>query len=115
MLVRERFVAWLGWALVVAAAARVVAAEPPAPIAASLAALVSADAAQQRAAVEALAATGDRNVIPALEALREGSLYVWPQPDGSRPVVIAREKTEVNGQESYLLQQAYGGDRLIGA
>ena len=115
MFVRERFVVWRGWVLLVTLAAGTAAAEPPAPIAASLAALASADATEQRAAVNALAATGDRNVIPALEALREGSLYVWPQPDGSRPVVIAREKTEVEGRETYLLQQPYGGDRLTRA
>jgi urea transport system permease protein len=78
-------------------------------VATNLTALASADGGEQRAAVEALAGTGDRNVIPALEALREGSLYLWPQPDGSRMVVIGREKTVVDGQDVYPLRQAYGG------
>src|SRR5207248_974591 len=51
----------------------------------------------------------------ALEALREGSLYAWPQEDGSRTIVIAREKTSIDGHDAYALQQAYGATPLTQA
>jgi len=73
---------------------------------------VTDDGAAQRAAVEGLGESGDRNVAPTLDALREESLYVWTAEDGTRRIVIAREKTTVDGHDAYVLQDAYGGARL---
>ena len=75
-------------------------------------ALATEDSAAQRAAVEGLGQSGDRNVVPTLEALREESLYVWSAADGTRRLVIAREKVTVDGHDAYLLQDAYGGGHL---
>ncbi len=59
--------------------------------------LGDADASVQQAAVLALANLPDVNVPPILEALRAETLYVWEKPDGERQIVIAPEKTDVNG------------------
>lgn len=88
---------------------------PPPRVLQQLDALATDDGAAQRAAVEALGESGDRNVVPTLEALREESLYVWTAADGTRRIIIAREKTTVDGHDAYLLQDAYGGARLHGA
>jgi len=77
-----------------------------------LQALVSDDSSAQQAAVNTLADSGDRNFIPALEALRTENLYVWTAPDGTRRLVITREKTTVDGQDAYVLADAYAGSAL---
>ncbi len=85
---------------------------PPPAVVQQIDALATDDGTAQRAAVAALGESGDRNVIPTLEALREESLYVWTPPNGTRRMVIARDKTTVDDHEQYLLQDAYGGARL---
>src|SRR5436853_300966 len=91
--------------LVVTPAVRAQTAPPPA-VMQQIDALATDDGAVQRAAVVALGESGDRKVIPALEALREESLYVWTPPSGTRRIVIARDKTTVDEHDLYILQDA---------
>jgi len=93
------------------APARAASAGPP-EMAQQLEALASDDSDAQRAAVNALAESGDRNFVAALEALRTENLYVWTAPDGARRLVITREKTTVDGQDAYVLSEAYAGTPL---
>lgn len=97
---------WLAVAL-----ARAASAGPP-EMAQQLEALASDDSDAQRAAVNALAESGDRNFVAALEALRTENFYVWTAPDGARRLVITREKTTVDGQDAYVLSEAYAGTPL---
>ena len=87
-------------------------AAPPPTVLQQIDALATDDGAAQRAAVAALGESGDRNVVPTLEALREESLYVWTPATGTRRIVIAREKTTLDGRDGYFLQDPYGGARL---
>jgi len=100
--------------LLVTPAVRAQTAPPPA-VMRQIDALATDDGAAQRAAVDALGQSGDRNVVPTLEALREESLYVWTPPNGTRRMVIARDKTTVNDHDAYVLQDAYGAGRLHNA
>ncbi|MBI1923401.1 urea ABC transporter permease subunit UrtB [Candidatus Poribacteria bacterium] len=86
--------------------------------------LGDADSTVQQTAALALANLPDVNVPPILEALRGETLYIWEKPEGERQIVIAPEKTDVNGQvalnpdsvgEVYPLFQAYGNQRLKSA
>jgi urea transport system permease protein len=89
--------------LVLAAGQAALAQEEAAPEA-LLAGLGNGDFSQAIAAVEALAATGDPRVVPALQAMLDGKLFVR-QPDGL--VVVA----ERQGQE-YRLLSPLGGQEL---
>ncbi|MEO5656988.1 MAG: hypothetical protein ABIO65_11885, partial [Nitrospiria bacterium] len=60
----------------------------PAPPGFLTADLVGTDDAARRAAVTALGARGEADALPVLRALREGSLGVWADPDGSARAVI---------------------------
>jgi len=89
---------------------------PPPSVLQQIDALATEDGAAQRAAVEALGESGDPNVVPTLDALREESLYVWSAGDGTRRLVIARKKTTTaDGGDAYLLQDGYGGAYLHNA
>src|SRR5262245_27390502 len=59
----------------------------PAALAKSIADVASSDAAVQEAAAVALGKSGDRQVLPLLEALREGSVYVRTLPSGEKETV----------------------------
>src|SRR5882672_6511939 len=65
---------------------------PPSELPKYLADVTSADSTVQEAAAAALGKTGDRKILPLLEALREGSVYVRSLADGGKETVIAGEK-----------------------
>ena len=65
---------------------------PSAEIAKHITDVASADASVQEAAAVALGKTGDRKILPLLEALREGSVYVRPLPGGKKETVIVGDK-----------------------
>ncbi len=90
-------------------------AEPPGAIASALGALASTDVTEQKAAVAALVTSGDRKVIPLLDALREGSLYTWMGPNGAAQIVIAHQKVTVGEDEFFPLESAYPNEPLLGA
>lgn len=90
-------------------------ATPAAEAARAVGDLASADGAIHQGAVEALGNLEDPTVLPTLEALRAGRLYLWTQPDGRRELVIAREKVTREGKEVLPLARAYGQERLRSA
>ncbi len=61
-----------------------------------------------------LGKSGDENLLPTLEALREGSLYLWTKPKGERRVVIGRELIVRGAVEGYEVLEAYGAAPMIG-
>jgi len=94
------------------------AAAPAAPSAAVqklLAEVASKDAAVQEAAAVALGKTGDRKLLPLLEALREGSVYVRPLPGGGKDTVIVGDKVSEGDKTLVPLFSAYGREPLAGA
>ena len=60
---------------------------PPPEIAKSIAEVASSDVAVQERAAVALGQSGDRKILPLLEALREGSVVVRLLPGGKKDVV----------------------------
>ncbi len=62
-----------------------------------------------------LGTLGDAMLLPTLEALRQGSLYLWIKPDGARQVVIGRESVELDGVLGYEVLEAYGAKPIRGA
>jgi urea transport system permease protein len=94
------------------------AAAPPAELATHIAGVASADAAEQEAAATALGKSGDRAILPLLEALREGSVYVRIAPGpggGTRETVIAGDKITEGDRTLVPLFSAYGREPLAGA
>jgi len=91
---------------------------PPAPapeIARHIADVASSDAAVQEGAAVALGKTGDRKILPLLEALREGSVYVRSLPGGKKETVIVGDKVSEGDKTLVPLFSAYGREPLTGA
>jgi urea transport system permease protein len=87
----------------------------PAPeIVEAIAAVASSDAAVQEAAAVALGKTGDRKVLPLLEALREGSVYVRQMPAGKKETVIVGDKVSEGEKILVPLFSAYGREPIVG-
>ena len=103
--------ALLPGAVAVPAAARAA----PAPgtaapeIAKQLTDVASKDSAVQEAAAMALGKTGNRKILPLLEALREGSVYVHVSR-GNRSTVIVGDKVTDGERTLVPLFSAYGRD-----
>jgi len=86
----------------------------PAEIAKALAEVASSDAAVQEAAAVALGKIGDRKILPLLEALREGSVYVRPLPGGKKETVIVGDKVTEGDKTLVPLFSAYGREAIVG-
>ena len=96
------------------AAAQAPAAAPPPPgIAKAIAEVASSDGAVQEAAAVALGKTGDRKILPLLEALREGSVLVRSLPGGKKDVVIVGDKVSEGDKTLVPLFTAYGKDPIL--
>jgi urea transport system permease protein len=89
--------------------------EPPAALVTHIGDVGSADGAVQEEAAVALGKSGDRRVLPLLEALREGSVYVRTLPDGRRETVIAGDKVSDGDKTLVPLFSAYGRDPMTAA
>ena len=76
--------------------------------------VASADSAVQEAAAVALGKTGDRKILPLLEALREGSVYVRSLPGGKKETVIAGDKVSEGDKTLVPLFTAYGREPITG-
>jgi urea transport system permease protein len=76
--------------------------------------VVSADMAVQEAAAVALGKTGDRKILPLLEALREGSVYVRTLPGGKKETVIVGDKVSEGDKTLVPLFTAYGREPIAG-
>jgi urea transport system permease protein len=88
----------------------------PAPeIARHMADVASSDAAVQEAAAVALGKTGDQKILPLLEALREGSVYVRELPGGRTETVIVGDKVSEADKTLVPLFAAYGREPLLAA
>jgi urea transport system permease protein len=94
--------------------ARPSAAGPSPEIAKHIVDVASADAAVQEAAALALAKTGDREILPLLEALREGSVYVRTRPGGEKETVIVGDKVNEGDRTLVPLFTAYGRAPIAG-
>jgi HEAT repeat protein len=77
--------------------------------------VVSADSAVQEAAAVALGKTGDRKILPLLEALREGSVYVRSLPGGKKETVIVGDKVSEGDKTLVPLFTAYGHEPIAGS
>jgi urea transport system permease protein len=84
-------------------------------IAKLIAEVASSDAAAQEAAAVALGKTGDRNILPLLEALREGSVYVRTVAGGAKETVIVGDKVTEGDKTMVPLFSAYGRVALTGS
>jgi len=102
-----------GLAAPAAAQAPAAAALPP-EIAKALAEIASSDGAVQEAAAVTLGKTGDRKVLPLLEALREGSVFVRPLPGGKKETVIVGDKVTDGDKTLVPLFGAYAREPLLG-
>jgi urea transport system permease protein len=92
------------------------AAPSPAPgIVKAIAEVASSDAAVQEAAAVALGKTGDRKLLPLLEALREGSVYVRSLPGGKKETVIVGDKVNEGDKTLVPLFTAYGREPIRSA
>ncbi len=87
-------------------------AAPSPEIAKHITEVASADAAVQEAAAVALGKTGDRKILPLLEALREGSVYVRPRPGGKKETVIVGDKVSDGDKTLVPLFTAYGREPM---
>ena len=90
-------------------------AAPSPEMAAHIADVASSDAAVQEAAAVALGKTGDQKILPLLEALREGSVYVREAPGGRKETVIVGDKVSEGDKTLVPLFGAYGREPLVGA
>ena len=81
---------------------------PPPEIAKAIAEVASSDGAVQEAAAVVLGKTGDRKVLPLLEALREGSVAVRTLPDGKKDTVIVGDKVTEGDRTLVPVFTAYG-------
>jgi urea transport system permease protein len=88
---------------------------PSPEIATHIADVASGDAAVQEAAAVKLGKTGDRNILPLLEALREGSVYMRTLPGGAKETVIVGDKVTEGDKTLVPLFSAYGRAPLAGA
>jgi urea transport system permease protein len=90
-------------------------AAPPPEIVKAIAEVASSDGAVQEAAAVALGKSGDRKILPLLEALREGSVFVRPLPGGKKDTVIVGDKVTEGDKTLVPLFTAYGRDPIAGA
>ena len=91
------------------------AAPSPAPeVVKAIAEVASSDAPVQEAAAVTLGKTGDRKILPLLEALREGSVYVRTLPGGKKETVIVGDKVNEGDKTLVPLFTAYGRDPIAG-
>jgi urea transport system permease protein len=97
-----------------AAAQAPAAAAPPPEIAKAIAEVASSDGAVQEAAAVALGKTGDRKLLPLLEALREGSVFVRPLSGGKKETVIAGDKVTEGDKTLVPLFSAYAREPVSG-
>jgi len=81
----------------------------------AIAEVASSDAAVQEAAAIALGKTGDRKLLPLLEALREGSVYVRTLPGGKKETVIVGDKVNEGDKTLVPLFSAYGREPIQGS
>lgn len=88
---------------------------PSPEIARRIADVTSADSGVQEGAAVALGKTGDRKILPLLEALREGSVFVRSLPGGKKETVIAGDKVTEGDKTLVPLFAAYGREPLSGA
>ncbi|PYM52815.1 MAG: hypothetical protein DME16_00170 [Candidatus Rokuibacteriota bacterium] len=86
----------------------------PPEIVKAIAEVALSDAAVQEAAAVALGKTGDRKLLPLLEALREGSVYVRPLPGGKKETVIVGDKVNEGDKTLVPLFTAYGREPVLG-
>src|SRR5919109_397949 len=84
----------------------------PADIAPLMDQLASQDPAARLAAIMALGEQGDPKLLALFEALREGSLYVWTDPQGRHVTVIAGEPVMRDGKAVVPLYTAYGHEPM---
>ena len=98
-----------------AAAQAPASAEPPPEIVKAIAEVASSDGAVQEAAAVALGKSGDRKILPLLEALREGSVFVRPLPGGKKDTVIVGDKVTEGDKTLVPLFTAYGREPIAGA
>jgi urea transport system permease protein len=91
-----------------------VAAGPSAEVARHIVDVASTDATVQQEAAVALGKTGDRKILPLLEALREGSVYVRPLPGGKKETVIGGDKVTEGDKTLVPLFSAYGREAIAG-
>jgi urea transport system permease protein len=96
------------------AAAQGAAPSPTPEIVKAMAEVASSDAAVQEAAAVALGKTGDRKILPLLEALREGSVYVRTLPGGKKETVIVGDKVNEGDKTLVPLFSGYGRDHIQG-
>jgi urea transport system permease protein len=96
-----------------AAAQAPASAAPPLEIVKAIAEVASSDGAVQEAAAVALGKTGDRKILPLLEALREGSVFVRTLPGGAKETVIAGDKVTEGDKTLVPLYTAYGRAPLL--
>jgi urea transport system permease protein len=88
---------------------------PPAELAKYISDVASSDGGVQEAAAVALGKSGDRKILPLLEALREGSVYVRTGPGGHKETVIVGDKVAEGDKTLVPLFSAYGREALTGA
>jgi len=96
------------------AAAQGAAPSPSPDIVKAMAEVASSDAAVQEAAAVALGKTGDRKILPLLEALREGSVYVRTLPGAKKETVIVGDKVNEGDKTLVPLFTAYGREPIPG-
>jgi urea transport system permease protein len=87
---------------------------PSPEIAQHIADVASADSGVQEAAAVALGKTGDRKILPLLEALREGSVYVRSLPGAKKETVIVGDKVSEGDKTLVPLFTAYGREPITG-
>jgi len=76
--------------------------------------VASSDATVQEAAANALGKTGDRKILPLLEALREGSVFVRTLPGGKKETVIVGDKVNEGDKTLVPIFTAYGREPILG-
>jgi len=87
---------------------------PTPEIVQAIALVASSDTAVQEAAAVSLGKTGDRNILPLLEALREGSVYVRSLPGGKKETVIVGDKISEGDKTLVPIFSAYGRAPVLG-
>jgi urea transport system permease protein len=100
--------------LIASAAAQGAPPSLPPEVVKALAEVASTDAAVQEAASVALGKTGDRQILPLLEALREGSVFVRTLPGGKKETVIVGDKVDEGDKTFVPLFTAYGREPIQG-
>lgn len=87
---------------------------PASEIAKHIVEVASTDSDAQEAAAVALGKTGDRKILPLLEALREGSVYVRSLSGGKKETVIVGDKVSEGDKTLVPLFTAYGREPIVG-